>query len=161
MTGHFSCKARRQYRRGSNPRRDPVYRGGKFTPRTLRDLQSVALNRRLNWYGDQMWASIALDPLLCLQTGGGGDPGGGDPGGGEGGAGTGGSGSGGAGGGGSAGGGSAGTGNTNVGNQLHALPIVSWRAKGQTGIGLTLYRRTLPPETIRERQARMMDEDGM
>lgn len=129
--------------KGANPRRDPIRRNGKWTDRTLSDLAAVSLKRRLEWNQASLWASIDRAFAFQGSGGSGGDGGSGGSGGGEGGAGSGGSGSGGGPSGGGGGGGVSGSGNTNVGNQLHQLPITSWRSKGQTAIALGLFHNSM------------------
>lgn len=144
--------------KGSNPKRDPVFRAGRWTPETLAGLAAARAHGLIE---DMSLWQVATGEFAAaiLQAGGGGS--GGGEGGGEGGGSGGGSGGGGAPGaaGGSGGEGGAGQGsgsgggsgagassssvNTNTGNRQYNLPIVGWPSRGAVGVGLTLSHSSL------------------
>ncbi len=149
---HFT-EAPKPVFRGAEPRRDPVFRAGLWNERTLRDLARVRLQALLE-EPENLWACIE-SPGLLLQAGGGEGGGGSEGEGGGSGGGSGGTSGGGSGGEGGGGGGSGsgsgsgggfglgGTTNTNTGNRLSRLALVSWPARGDVGVGLTLYHNSL------------------
>lgn len=155
MAGTFTDRPT-QVLKGSNPKRDPVYRAGRWNERTLYDLFRV---RQANIIEDPANWLAGLEVAFQMGGGGGGGGEGGGEGGGSGGGSGGGAGSGGGPGvgGGAPGEGGAGTGsgsgggsgpssssvNTNTGNRLFQLPIVGWSSRGATGVGLTLSHSSL------------------
>ncbi len=144
--------------KGTNPRRDPIYRAGRWTPQSLAALNRVRYEQQA--MNPEFWSAGLFGNLPALPVFQGGGGSGGGEGGGEGGGSGGGSGGGGgpsssggasgdssvgtgSGSGGSSGGPSSSSVNTNTGNRLYQLPIVSWPSRGQIGIGLTLSHSSL------------------
>ncbi len=149
---------------GTKPGKDPIYRAGLWTPRTLAVLKAFRAEQA--GYGN--WLT-SLEPALGgfffqgVGGGGGGQEGGGEGGGqgggsggvggGEGGGTTGGGGGVGIGSSGAGEGASTGTGrtsggmgasvNTHTGNRYTPMPIVGWDSVGQTGISLVLSHSSL------------------
>lgn len=146
--------------KGSNPRRDPVFRAGHITARQLSQLQEIRTQQRAEQL-DYLIAGEGGELFSLLQGGAGGTGGGGSgsgEGSGSGGGSGGGAGSGGGGGasssGSSGGSGGAGTGsssggpssssvNTHNGNRLFELPIVGWASRGQSGVSLSIHHSSL------------------
>lgn len=139
--GHFTDRPTKVYL-GENPGRDPVGRGGMWTPQLLKDLRGVRAKQALRAPKSEfeLWASTNPDiRALVAQTnpgGGGGDPGGGAGEPGEGG-----------GPGGGPGGNPGGTGgsgdlNTNTGNRLVDYEIVGWDAFGDQSIDFRLFHNS-------------------
>ncbi|MBX3114550.1 MAG: RHS repeat protein [Fimbriimonadaceae bacterium] len=140
--GHHTDRPTKVFK-GANPGRDPVGRGGVWTPKLLNDLKKARQQEKLDapWSERDLLLSMTPIPALLgtsmLQEGG--EGGGGDlPG--EG---------GGPGGGGEPGGGEepgSGTGgghlNTNTGNRHVMYPIVSWNAPGQNGVSFNLHHNS-------------------
>ncbi len=133
--------------KGANPGRDPVGRGGMWTPKLLGDLarvRQIEARQAPTAEADLMVSMLPIYGLAVAQSGGGSGGGesggeGSGPGGGSGG-GTGG-GAGGPSGGGGFGGGSAL--NTNTGNRHANYPIVRWSARGDTAVNFTLHHNSI------------------
>lgn len=134
VSGHFSDQPTPVFL-GDRPGRDPIGRGGWWTPRLLRDLKASRLE-------EAILAPLAIEDLAAALTpisvpavfqlgegGGGGEAGGegGGPGGGSG---------------GTAGGEGSSQLNSNTGNRHASFPVVSWSARGASGINFALHHNS-------------------
>jgi YD repeat-containing protein len=111
---------------GKNPGRDPIGRGGWWTPKLLRDLAKVRVEERMQEPLDERDFVVAMMPLPVLAPPPGEEGGGSGPGEGKG-----------------EGGGDGGSQlNTNTGNRHSKYPVVSWSARGDAGINFTLHHNS-------------------
>ncbi|MFM9873934.1 MAG: RHS repeat-associated core domain-containing protein [Fimbriimonadaceae bacterium] len=137
--GHFTEKSTRVYF-GSKPGRDPIGRGGWWTPQLQRDLKRARLNEERVAPISESDVVASIIPVISYVRAQSGDPGTGGGGGapGEGG------GNGGGSGGGPTGGNETGGGiNTNTGNRHVSYPIVSWSARGDSGVNFSLHHNSM------------------
>ncbi|HMS54372.1 MAG TPA: RHS repeat-associated core domain-containing protein [Fimbriimonadaceae bacterium] len=138
----FSERPRKPFL-GAKPGKDPVYRAGRWTVQTMRDLNEIRRNRLLQEHVG-LWASTGF-PVIMQTSGGGGGDGSNDSA--EGSGSGGGPGQNGNGGGsnnsGSSSGGPSANVNTHNGNRLASYPLVGWSARGDLSVGFTAYHNSL------------------